>query len=60
MTMTQPGVTALWDELCARVSTGDRFAGLFAAWPEGDPLVLSAHLATPGGIDTLEAPLPPG
>lgn len=28
--------------------------------PEGGPLVLSAHVAKAGGIDTLEAPLPPG
>ena len=60
MTMTQPGVTALWDDLCARVKTGDRFAGLFGTMPEGGPLVLSAHVATAGSIDTLEAPLPPG
>ena len=60
MTMTQPGVTALWDELCSRVNRGDRFAGLFATKPEGGPLVLSAHLAVAGGIDTLDAPLPPG
>jgi len=59
MTMTQPGVTALWDELCSRVKAGDRFAGLSGSQPEGGPLVLSAHLATAGGIDTLEAPLPP-
>ena len=31
-----------------------------AARPEGGPLVLSAYLATAGGIDTLETPLPPG
>ena len=60
MTMTQPGVTALWDELCSRVKAGERFAGLFAIRPEGGPLVLSAHVAAAGGIDTLEAPLPPG
>jgi formate hydrogenlyase subunit 5 len=66
MTMTRPGVTALWDELCSRVNAGDRFAGLFATKPEGGPLVLSAHLAVKGegevggGIDTLDAPLPPG
>jgi formate hydrogenlyase subunit 5 len=66
MTMTEPGVAALWDELCSRVNRGDRFAGLFAAAPEGGPLVLSAHLAVKGegeaggGIDTLDAPLPPG
>ena len=60
MTMTQPGVAALWDDLCSRVRAGDRFAGLFGALPAGGPLVLSAHVATAGGIDTLEAPLPPG
>jgi formate hydrogenlyase subunit 5 len=68
MTMTQPGVTALWDELCSRVNRGDRFADLFATSPEGGTLVLSAHLAVKGegegeaggGIDTLDAPLPPG
>jgi formate hydrogenlyase subunit 5 len=60
MTMTQPSVTALWDELCSRIRTGDRFAGLFATKPADGPLVLSAHLATSGGIDTLDAPLPPG
>jgi len=60
MTMTRPGVSALWDELCARVNSGDRFAGLFATKPEGGPLVLSAHLAISGGIDTLDAPLLPG
>jgi len=49
MTMTQPGVTALWDELCSRVNRGDRFAGLFVTKPEGGPLVLSAHLAVKGG-----------
>jgi formate hydrogenlyase subunit 5 len=60
MTMTQPGVTALWDELCSRVKAGDRFAGLSGSQPEGGPLVLSAYLATAGGIDTLETLLPPG
>ena len=66
MTITQPDVTALWKELRSRVDAGDRFAGLFATKPEGRPLVLSAHVAVKGegeaggGIDTLEAPLPPG
>ena len=67
MTMTQPGVTAPWDELCSRVNRGDRFAGLFATRLEGGTLVLSAHLAVKGegeagggSIDTLDAPLPPG
>ncbi len=68
MTMTQPGVTALWDELQSRVGAGDRFAGLFAARPAAadGALTLSAHVAVKGegeaggDIDTLEAPLPPG
>ena len=60
MTMTQPGVTELWDELCSRIKAGDRFAGLSGSQPDGGPLVLSAYLATAGGMDTLETPLPPG
>ena len=68
MTMTQPGVLTLWSELESRVGAGDRFAGLFAARPAAadGPLTLSAHVAVKGegeaggGIDTLEAPLPPG
>jgi formate hydrogenlyase subunit 5 len=60
MTVTQADVTALWDELCSRVNRGDRFAGLFADGPAGGSVVLSAHLATATGIDTLDAPLPPG
>ena len=66
MTITQQDVTALWQELTARVDAGDRFAGLFATSIEGGALILSAHVAVKGegkaggGIDTLEAPLPPG
>ena len=61
MTMTQPDVLALWKELQARVAAGDRFAGLFAVRPaESGPATLSAHLAAAGGIDILEAVLPPG
>ncbi|MDQ2813717.1 MAG: NADH-quinone oxidoreductase subunit C [Actinomycetota bacterium] len=56
-----PGVTALWDDVEARVGAGDRFAGLFATRPAGaGPLTLSVHVATAGGIDTLEVMLPPG
>ena len=54
MTITQQDVTALWKELRSRVDAGDRFAGLFATHPEGGTLVLSAHVAAAGGIDTLE------
>lgn len=66
MTITQQDVTALWRELLARVDAGDRFAGLSASRTEGGVLILSAHVAVKGegeaggGIDTLEAPLPPG
>jgi formate hydrogenlyase subunit 5 len=69
-TLTEAGaeVERLWEKLGARVAAGDRFAGLFAAirpWPTAGPertpgLVLSAHLAVTGGIDTLEVALPPG
>jgi hypothetical protein len=60
MTVTQADAGTLWEEVAARVAAGDRFAGLFGARPAGGPLVLSAHLARAGSIDTLEAPLPPG
>ena len=60
MTMTQTHISSLAKELESRVGAGDRFAGLFATKPDGGSLVLSAHVATAGGIDTLEAPLPPG
>jgi formate hydrogenlyase subunit 5 len=59
VTSTEPTVAALWDALVSRVADGDRFAGLFAARRAG-LVVLSAHVAVPGGIDTLEAALPPG
>ena len=64
------GVKALGDEIESRIDVGDRFAGLFATRPTqavgfvgvaaSAPITLSAHMATPGGIDTLEASLPPG
>jgi Ni,Fe-hydrogenase III large subunit len=68
ITVRQAGAAALWEELESRVAVGDRFAGLFAAvrprdagGPDGGgALVLSAHVAVPGGIDTLEAALPAG
>ena len=65
MTMTQPGVTALWDELCSRVEEGTGSPACSPPNPRAAPLVLSAHLREGGrdagrGIDTLDAPLPPG
>jgi Ni,Fe-hydrogenase III large subunit len=53
------GVPALWDEVAGEVAAGRRFADLFAtARPDG--LLLSAQLAGPKGISTLEAALPAG
>ncbi len=60
MTITQADINTLWTDLCARVAGGDRFAGLFATGPQDGTLVVSAHVATTGGIDTLDAPLPRG
>jgi formate hydrogenlyase subunit 5 len=59
ITSTQPSVAALWDTLAARITRGERFAGLSAA-SGGGAVAVTAHIAVPGGIDTLEAPLPPG
>ncbi len=50
----------LWKEVESRVAAGDRFAGLFASRSADGALVLSAQVAVPGGIDTLEAQLPAG
>jgi formate hydrogenlyase subunit 5 len=58
ITTTEPNVTALWEALESRVSRGQRFAGIFAAQRNGT-FTLSAQVARPGGIDTLETPLPP-
>ncbi|HEY1914447.1 MAG TPA: hypothetical protein VGH27_02625 [Streptosporangiaceae bacterium] len=58
-TSIEPDVAALWDALESKVAEGDRFAGLFAARRDG-AVTLSAQVAVPGGIDILEATLPPG
>lgn len=53
------GVPALWAELAGEVAAGRRFAGLFGtARPDG--MLLSAHVARPGSIGTLQATLPAG
>jgi formate hydrogenlyase subunit 5 len=59
VTSTEPTVEALRDALKSRIARGDRFAGLFAARRDGR-ITLSVQVARVGGIDTLEAPLPPG
>ena len=59
VTSTEQSVAALREALQARVARGMRFAGVFAARGDGG-VTLSAHIAGPGRIDSLEAPLPPG
>jgi Ni,Fe-hydrogenase III large subunit len=59
VTSTEPTVAALRETLRARIEQGLRFAGLFAARRDG-VITLSAHVAGPDGVDTLEAALPPG
>jgi Ni,Fe-hydrogenase III large subunit len=54
----EPTVAALNEALQARIAAGKRFAGVFAA-PRNGGVTLSAHVAGPDGIDTIEAPLPP-
>jgi formate hydrogenlyase subunit 5 len=54
-----PSVAALWDTVTAEIERGHRFADLMATERAGD-VVLSAHLAEPGGIATFEAALPAG
>lgn len=58
-TGTEPSVAALTETLQSRVAHGDRFAGAFAARRNGG-MSLSAQVTGPEGMDTLEAPLPPG
>jgi formate hydrogenlyase subunit 5 len=57
-------VAACWQRVQSRIAAGQRFAGLFPAGtsrPAADGAVaLSVLLARPGGIDTLQAELPPG
>jgi len=66
ITSTEPDVAALRDALTERIARGERFAGLFAARREqagqqashSATVTLSAQVAAPGGIDTVEAALP--
>jgi Ni,Fe-hydrogenase III large subunit len=59
LTSTEPNIAALSGALHARIARGGRFAGVFAA-PANGAVTLTAHVAVPGGIDMLEAALPPG
>jgi formate hydrogenlyase subunit 5 len=57
-TVLAASVPGLWDELTSEVAAGRRLADLFATAQPGG-LLLTAHLAGPAGISTLEALLPP-
>jgi len=57
--MPASGVNALWDSVMRDVAAGRRFAGLMAT-QRPDGVLLSAHIAEPGGIVIREAQLPPG
>ena len=59
ITSSEPSVSALRETLNSRIAGGDRFAGVFAARRNGG-ITLSAQVAGPDGIDTLDTPLPPG
>ena len=59
ITSTEPAVAALREALASRTGRGERFAGLSAS-RSGGTVTLSAYVAAPGRIDTLEATLPPG
>jgi Ni,Fe-hydrogenase III large subunit len=61
MTITgaEPTVAALWETLAARVARGERFAGLSAGRGDG-AVTLTAYVARPGEVDSLEAELPRG
>jgi len=59
ITGTGPAVAALRDALIDRTGRGERFAGLSAS-RDGATVTLSAYVAAPGHVDTLEAALPPG
>jgi formate hydrogenlyase subunit 5 len=56
---TQPTVAALCDALAERITREERFAGL-SATRDGATVTLTAYVAVPGGIDRLDAQLPPG
>jgi formate hydrogenlyase subunit 5 len=59
ITIAEPSVSALWESLAVRVDRGGRFAGLSGRRGDDGSVTLAAHMASPDGIDTLEASLPP-
>jgi formate hydrogenlyase subunit 5 len=52
-------IPALWDQVASRIAAGDRLADLFGT-ARGPALLLTAQVAEPGGVASLEALLPAG
>ena len=52
-------VTSLWDAVAHEIAAGHRFAGLMGTQRE-DSMLLSVHLAQPGGVVTRDIALPAG
>jgi formate hydrogenlyase subunit 5 len=52
-------VTSLWNEVAREVAAGSRFAGLMGT-QQADAVLLTVHLAGPGGIATREVVIPAG
>ncbi len=52
-------VSSLWDAVASEIATGSRFAGLMGTQTE-DSVLLSVHLAEPGGVATRDIALPGG
>jgi formate hydrogenlyase subunit 5 len=56
---TTETVSATWDLVAGEVERGNRFAGLMATG-QADGVLLSLHLARPGGVTTHDALVPAG
>ena len=56
----QARAPSLAEAVAARVAAGARFAGLFGTALPASALLLSAHLAADGGLETVEAFVPEG
>ena len=57
--LTAATVTGLWDTVTREVARGRRFAGLMATGLD-EGVLLSAHLAVPGGLATCDTLVPAG
>jgi formate hydrogenlyase subunit 5 len=54
-----PGIAALWDRVTGQVAAGSRLADLFGTARDGG-LLITAQVAGPDSMTTLDALLPPG